>query len=57
MSLKILERFIRSPNFNDFTVLVVPDIGQVKKSSEPIKSLTGLTYELENVIFLVRRDI
>jgi hypothetical protein len=40
MGLKILERFVRSPDFYDFAVLVVPEIGQFKKSGEPIKAFT-----------------
>lgn len=57
MRLKILKRFKRSPDFYNLTVLVVPEIGQLKKIGEPVKTFTRLADELEYIIRLVRRDI
>ena len=48
---------VGTPNFNHFSVLIVPQIIDAQLLSEPIEPLTSLTDEREDLIIRVIRHV
>jgi len=47
----------RSPNLNDFSLLVVPQVVETELMGQPVKLLTSLTDESEEFVFVILGDV
>jgi len=57
MSLKVLKRTIRSPQFNNLSILIIPYVRKIKKFSQPIKTFTIFANKLIKIILRIFRDV
>jgi len=55
--LLILVRVERSPNLDDFSLLIVPQVVETEFMSQPVKLLTSLTDESEEFVFVILGDV